>query len=69
MQSEDDVALTIAENLPAGQPVHEVAPLPEYVPAAQLWHVEDDVAPTVVEDVPAGQLWHVEADPAPTVVE
>ena len=42
-------------NTPGGQAVHEDAPAPEYVPAAQGRQVALEDAPVAEEAVPAGQ--------------
>jgi hypothetical protein len=40
-----------------------------YLPAAQVWHVELDLAPTSFEYFPAAQFRQVPTDTAPTTVE
>ena len=49
----------VSDAVPAGHFVHVAAPAAEYVPAMQLTHDIDDVAPAVAEYVPATQVVHV----------
>jgi len=43
---------------PAEQFVHALVPAPEYVPAMQLEHTADEIAPTAIEYEPAVQFVH-----------
>jgi len=68
----DDTAAREAENVPAAQSKHELEPMSEYVPAAQLWQLieaamkvnnpaaqySQEVPPVVLLYFPGGQLRH-----------
>jgi len=48
---------------------HAATPSDEVLPAGQLWHALDEVAPLVAEYFPVGQLWHVLIEVAPVEAE
>jgi hypothetical protein len=54
MQRLAHVACLMPAAKPGPQFKHEVAPAPEYVPAEQLAHALEVVAPVVLRTVPAG---------------
>lgn len=57
-----------SDMLPDEQRLHVAAPISEYYPGMQSWHVDDVLAPVTNEDVPDGHFTHMASMDAPNTL-